>query len=293
MGPLHVGTDGGGSIRIPASFTGIFGLKPTFGRVPAFPHSPFGTLAHIGPMTRTVADAESMFRVLCEQDARDPCAVRPDYIEQQSPDGSQWSGKRVAFIERIAGIDVDPEVDGVVKSTLQKLEALGATVAPITLDDDVDIREIFRMHWYSGARQLARAFSNDDMARLDPGFREVVEESREFTLDECQDAAIRRIQISSRLEQLHDKFDVLVSATVPIKPFPVNQEVADPAHQRRWIDWAQYSYLFNLSQQPAASVPCGFTPDGCPVGLQIVGPRFSDYRLLGLCAGLEQALASA
>jgi len=243
-------------------------------------------------MTRTVADAELMFRVLCEHDSRDSFAIRPEYIEQRSPDASQWAGKRVAFIERMTGIDVDPDVDEVVKNTLHKLEASGATIDPITLDDDADIRDVFRMHWYSGARQLSRAFSNDDMERLDPGFREVVEESREFTLDEFQAAATRRVQINSRLEQLHDTYDVIVSPAVPIKPFPVNQEVADPVKQQRWIDWAQYSYLFNLSQQPAASVPCGFTPDGCPVGLQIVGPRFSDYRLLGLCAGLEEMLAS-
>lgn len=290
MGPLHIGTDGGGSIRIPASFAGIFGLKPTFGRVPAFPHSPFGTLAHIGPMTRTVADAELMLRVLCEHDARDSCAVRPDYIEQHDNDESHWKGKRVGFIERIPGIEVDPEIDMVVRSSITKLEELGATVENITIDD-TDIRDVFRMHWYTGARQMSHSFSNTDMNQLDQGLRKVIEESLNFALDDFLQAASRRIEISNNLERLHDAYDVLVSPAVPVKPMATGHEVSDPVQQKRWIDWAQYSYLFNLSQQPAASIPCGFTPDGCPVGLQIVGPRFSDYRLLRLCMALEPALA--
>lgn len=290
MGPLHIGTDGGGSIRIPASFTGIFGLKPTFGRVPTFPHSPFGTLAHIGPMTRTVADAELMLRVLCEHDGRDSCAVRPEYLEQHNDDASHWEGKRVGFIERVPGIDVDPEINMVIRAGLTKLEDLGAIVENITIDD-TDIRDVFRMHWYTGARKLSRSFSNADINQLDQGLQEVIEESLTFTLDDFLQAASRRIAISNNLERLHDTYDVLVSPAVPIRPMATNHEVSDPAWQKRWIDWAQYSYLFNLSQQPAASIPCGFTPDDSPVGLQIVTPRFSDYRLLRLCTMLESALA--
>lgn len=293
MGALHIGTDGGGSIRIPASFTGIFGLKPTFGRVPAYPPSVFGTLAHIGPMTRTAADAELMLRVLCEPDSRDWLAVRSELVEP-APAGEEprWQSRRVGYFHDLPGIEVAPEVDAAIRSALQRIEDMGAAVETIPLAD-LEARGEFRIHWYASARQLSRSFPAEAFEQLDPGLRTIIEEARAFSLDDYLDAVVRRGELGRRLQQLHDHYDVLVSAAVPVKPLPAGAEVSDATTQERWIDWAQYSYPFNLSQQPAASVPCGFTPDGCPVGLQLVGPRFSDHRLLRLCAQLEDVLGTA
>lgn len=290
MGALHVGTDGGGSIRIPASFTSTFGLKPTFGRVPAFPHSPFGTLAHIGPMTRTVADAELMLRVLSESDSRDPAAIAPDFLHQNDDDGAGWDGRRVAWLSGLPGIDIDADVDGVVRTAVERLAGLGADIEPITLDVE-EVHDVFRLHWYSGARQLVRSLPAGAMAEFDPGFRAIVEEAQTFTLDQYLDAMAARTRISATVQALHDHYDLIISAAVPVRPPRAGDEVTDPATQKRWTDWAPYSFLFNLTQQPAASVPCGFTADGCPVGLQVVGPRFADLRVLRRCAELESAFA--
>ncbi len=287
MGALHIGTDGGGSIRIPASFTSTFGLKPTFGRVPAFPHSPFGTLAHIGPMTRTVVDAELMLRVLSEPDSRDPAAIAPEFLDEGG-EAAGWDGRRVAWLSGLAGIDID--VDRVVRTAVERLAGLGANIEPITLEVE-DVHDVFRLHWYSGARQLVRSLPADAMAEFDPGFRAIVEEAQSFTLDQYLDAMAARTRISATVQALHDHYDLIISAAVPVRPPLAGEEVTDPATQKRWTDWAPYSFLFNLTQQPAASVPCGFTADGCPVGLQVVGPRFADFRVLRRCAELESAFA--
>lgn len=290
MGALHVGTDGGGSIRIPASFTSTFGLKPTFGRVPAFPHSPFGTLAHIGPMTRSVADAELMLRVLSEPDSRDPAAIPPDFLRESDDDDARWDGKRIAWLSDLPGVEMDPDVDRVVRTAVERLGTLGANVEPITLDVD-DVHDVFRLHWYSGARQLIRSLPAGAAAEFDPGFRAIVEEAQAFTLDQYLDAMAARTRISATVQALHDEYDLIISAAVPVRPPRAGEEVTDPTSQKRWTDWAPYSFLFNLTQQPAASVPCGFTADGCPVGLQVVGPRFADFRVLRRCAELEIAFA--
>lgn len=292
MGALHIGTDGGGSIRIPASFTGIFGIKPTLGRVPAYPPSVFASVAHIGPMTRTVADAELMLRVLCEPDSRDPWAVSPEVVEQQPPRDFGWRGTRVAYFDDLPGIDLDPDIEAVIRSAVDVIDDMGADIERVSLAD-FETRDNFRVHWYAGAGQLARSLPASAFPQLDPGLYTVIEEARAFSLDDYLDAVAERGSIARRLGALHDRYDVLVSPAVAVKPLPAGEEVADGTTQSRWIDWAQYAYPFNLSQQPAASVPCGFTPDGCPVGLQVIGPRFSDYRLLRLCAGLEQAFGTS
>jgi len=286
MGALHVGTDGGGSIRIPASFTATFGIKPTFGRVPAHPASVFGELAHIGPMTRTVADAELMLGVLCGHDSRDGFAIPPTMLPQAPPHEARWRSLRVGYVRDLPGTPVDPAVAAVIDAAVRRIEALGAVVEPLSLAD-LDTRETFRTLWWAGAGHLARHFPAADMARLDPGFRAIVEEARGLTLDDYLDALAHRRWIAQRLKAVHDDCDVLVSTAVAVPPPAAGEELSEPATQQRWIDWAGYSYPFNLSQQPAASVPCGFTPDGDPVGLQVAGPRFSDYHLLDLCAELE------
>lgn len=290
MGALHVGTDGGGSIRIPASFTSTFGLKPTFGRVPAYPHSPFGTLAHIGPMTRTAADAELMLRVLSQPDSRDPAAINPELLRETENGDAAWSGRRVAWLSGLPGIQFDPDVERVVRTAVARLGELGASVEPVTPDVE-DVHEVFRLHWYSGARQLVRTLPAAALAEFDPGFRAIVEEAQAFTLDQYLDAMAARTRIGTTVQALHDDYDLIISAAVPVRPPRAGDEVTDPATQKRWTDWAPYSFLFNLTQQPAASVPCGFTTDGCPVGLQVAGPRFADFRVLRHCAELERAFA--
>ncbi|HEX2478586.1 MAG TPA: amidase, partial [Geminicoccaceae bacterium] len=168
MGVLHVGSDGGGSIRIPAGFTGIFGLKPSFGRVPAWPASPFGTVAHIGPMTRTVSDAASMLNVLALPDSRDwfalPCDGRDYRIGLE--DGVR--GLRIAFSPTLGFVDVAPEVAALVAGAAEVFVELGAMVEQVdeVMADPIDI---FEPHWYVGAANLLRGFSAARRAKMDQG----------------------------------------------------------------------------------------------------------------------------
>ena len=291
MGALHIGTDGGGSIRIPAAFCGIFGVKPTFGRVPAYPASVFGTLAHIGPMTRSVADARLMLEVISQPDRRDWHAL-PGALEPIDPaDGQALAGARVGYLDTAASIATHPEVKAAFDNGLRRMESLGARVEPITLPFE-NAEEVFRILWYSGARHLAAGLSERQRSCLEPGFGEIVEQASAITLDDFLQANEERNAIGRQLRELHAGIDFIATPTVPIPPFAVGREVPPGQGMRRWHEWAPFSYPFNLTQQPAATLPCGMTADGLPIGLQLVADRYADSRLLSACEALEAELPS-
>ena len=286
MGALHIGTDGGGSIRIPAAFTGIFGLKPSFGRVPAAPLSPFGTVAHLGPMTRTVTDAALMLNVLAQPDPRDWFGLPPDGRDYRIglEDGVQ--GLRVAFSPDLGGAAVAPEVASLVAEAAHVFEELGARVEEADPGCG-DVAEVFRCHWYVGAANLMRGFSAEQRAIMDPGLQEIAAEGAATSLMDYLAAVGRRGELGAALRQFHQRYDLLLTPALPIVAFAAGQERPDPARQRRWTDWTPFSYPFNLTQQPAASVPCGLTAAGLPVGLQIVGPMHADALVLRAARAFE------
>jgi aspartyl-tRNA(Asn)/glutamyl-tRNA(Gln) amidotransferase subunit A len=288
MGALHLGTDGGGSIRIPASFSGIFGLKPSFGRVPAAPLSPFGTVAHLGPMTRSVADAALMLNVLALPDARDWLALPPDGRDYRIGLADGVRGLRIAFSPDLGHAAVMPEVARLVADAALAFEELGARVEQ-TDPGFGDLSEVFRSHWYVGAANLLRGFSAEQRAGMDPGLQEIAAEGAATSLMDHLAAVGRRGVLGAALRRFHEHYDLLLTPSVPIVAFAAGQECPEPAGQRRWIDWAPFSFPFNLSQQPAASVPCGLTAAGLPVGLQIVGPMHADALVLRAARAFESA----
>src|ERR1051325_813984 len=235
MGPLAVGTDGGGSIRIPSSFTGIFGIKPSFGRVPAWPLSPFGTVAHVGPMTRHVADAALMLSVMSLPDAIGVCADLGAGVDERHP-GFENAGP------------------------------------------------IFQTHWFSGAAALIRTVK--DRQPVDPGLLEMAEQGAKITAAELIDAQMKRGALGMHMNLFHRDYDLLVTPTLAVAAFDVGQETPVKG---RWTEWTPFTYPFNLTGQPAASIPCGLTKAGLPVGLQIVGPRFADALVLRAARAFETA----
>jgi aspartyl-tRNA(Asn)/glutamyl-tRNA(Gln) amidotransferase subunit A len=288
MGALHVGSDGGGSIRIPAGFTGIFGLKPSFGRVPAYPASPFGTVAHLGPMTRTVGDAALMLNVMALPDSRDWFALPYDGRDYRVGLEDGVRRLKVAFSPTFGFVQVEPEVaDLVAKAALAFVE-LGAIVEQVDalMADPI---EIFVPHWYVGAANLLRTFSEDQRAKMDEGLREIAAEGSRISLMDYLTAVRRRAELGAAMRRLHETYDLLLTPTLPLAAFAAGRERPDPASQPRWINWASFSYPFNLTQQPAASVPCGFTAAGLPVGLQIVGPMHGDALVLRAARAFEAA----
>ncbi len=286
MGALHIGSDGGGSIRIPAGFTGIFGLKPSFGRVPAWPASPFGTLAHIGPMTRTVADAALMLDVLALPDARDWYALPYDGRDYRIGLEDGVRGLRIAFSPALGYARVDPEVAEQVAGAARVFEQLGAHLDETDPGFENPI-ETFEVHWYAGAANLLRRFSDEQHALMDEGLRAIAAQGSAHSLQDYLAATDRRAALGEQMRAFHQSYDLLLTPTLPIPAFKAGEEIADPSTQKRWIEWTPFSYPFNLTQQPAATVPCGFTRAGLPVGLQIVGPMHADALVLRAARAFE------
>jgi aspartyl-tRNA(Asn)/glutamyl-tRNA(Gln) amidotransferase subunit A len=290
MGALAVGTDGAGSIRIPASFTGIFGLKPSFGRVPAWPLSLFGTVSHVGPMTRTVEDAALMLDVISEPDVRDWFALPHDDRHYLDGLNDGIAGLRIAFAPALGGARVNAEVAGIVERAVAAFGELGAHVVEAAPDLG-DVANVERTHWWAGATRVVHSMAPERRALADPGLLRIAEKGSGFTLADYLEAVEARGAIGAAIRQFHASYSILLTPTLPIPAFDAGR-LAPPQYgdvDGDWTVWAPFSYPFNLTQQPAASVPCGFTRDGMPVGLQIVGPMHDDRLVLRVARAFENA----
>ena len=286
MGPLAVGTDGGGSIRIPCSFTGLFGIKPSFGRVPAWPLSPFGTVAHVGPITRTVGDATLMLNVLAQPDARDWHALPYEPRDWRTGLEDGVRGLRIAFSSDLGYAKADADVVSLFRKAVSVFEELGAKVeekSPGFENPD----PIFRTHWFSGAALLLKGIPKEKHGLIDAGLREVAAIGDKLSAHEVLDAQMKRGALGAHMNLFHRDYDLLLTPTLAVAAFDVGKEF--PEGRKRWIDWTPFSFPFNLTQQPAASIPCGLTKAGLPVGLHIVGPRYNDALVLRAARAFETA----
>ncbi|MER7106317.1 amidase [Streptomyces sp. NPDC000229] len=288
-GALSLGTDGGGSIRIPASFCGVFGLKPTYGRVPVYPASPFGTLSHTGPMTRDAADAALLLDVISGDDWRDWSHLGP-----ARPVGATLQegvkGLRIAYSASLGGqVAVHPEVASAVRAAVERLAGLGAYVEEA--DPDIaDPVDAFHTLWFSGAARLVQRLGREQRESLDPGLREVAEQGARYSALEYLAAVDVRTALGRRMGRFHSSYDVLVTPTLPLTAFDAGVEA--PNGSRRWTAWTPFTYPFNLTQQPAASVPVGTDGDGLPVGLQLVAARHRDDLVLRAAHALYECGAA-
>jgi aspartyl-tRNA(Asn)/glutamyl-tRNA(Gln) amidotransferase subunit A len=291
MGAWSVGTDGGGSVRIPAGFCGIVTIKPTRGLVPLWPASPFGTLSHVGPMTRDVTDAALMLDVLTGFDPRDPTAL-------PTPTGSFLDGLeggvrglRIAFSPDLGYVRNDPEVEAAVRAAADVFAAAGARVEEVGpgFSDPVDE---FHVLWFSGAARVVESYGEGAVDRVDPGLRRAAEAAAGYTVRDYMTAAATSVDLGVRMGLFHRTYDLLLTPTLPIPAFPTGRAGADVPpdwNSPHWTSWTPYTYPFNMTQQPAASVPCGLTAAGLPVGLQIVGPRHADALVLRAARAYERS----
>ncbi|TDD87156.1 amidase [Actinomadura rubrisoli] len=287
MGTWSIGTDGGGSVRVPASFTGTVGFKPTGGLVPMYPPGSNGLLSHRGPITLSVLDAAILLDVIARPDIRDWAAL------------PVRDGSFVAGIEAgIAGLSIgyspdlgygrnDPEVEELVSAAVEVLAGLGARVSRIEplFDDPIDA---FQTMWCAGIARTLQAYPAGDLGRLDPLLLEYAERGRETTALAYLDAMAVCADLGLRMARFHESYDVLVTPTVPTVAFPAGQNGPSPAQSRVWASWTPYTYPFNMTRQPALSVPCGLTRSGLPVGLQVVGARHQDGRVLRVGRAYEK-----
>ena len=286
IGPLHLGSDGAGSIRIPCAFTGLFGLKPSFGRVPAYPLSPMGLLAHIGPIARTVADAALMLTVLSAPDHRDPYALpseNRDYLDGLEDGVRGW---RIAYSPTLGYARVDREIAASVAEAVRNFETLGAIVEEVDAIFPSPREAIFTL-WAAGAALLLSSYPADERALVDPGLVATAAEGERISAVDYLRADLVRTALGQQMAAFHQKYDLLLTPMMPVPALPVGQDLNDPATERHWIDWSPFSYPFNMTRQPAASIPCGLTRAGLPIGLQIVGPLYADDRVLRAARAFE------
>ncbi|WP_353942762.1 amidase [Streptomyces sp. HUAS MG91] len=288
-GPLSLGTDGGGSVRIPAAFCGVFGLKPTYGRVPLYPASAFGTLAHVGPMTRTAADAALLMDVISGPDPRDWSGLGPAVGGFREGIQGGVRGLRVAFSPSLGGqVAVRAPVAAAVRSAVERLAGLGAYVEE-TDPDFTDPVEAFHTLWFSGAARVTQRLSAAQRELLDPGLREICAQGARMSALDYLAAVDVRMELGRRMGVFHSTYDVLVTPTLPVTAFEAGVEVPRGSGLRRWTGWTPFTYPFNLTQQPAATVPVGVDGDGLPVGLQVVGARHQDGLVLRVAHALYEA----
>jgi aspartyl-tRNA(Asn)/glutamyl-tRNA(Gln) amidotransferase subunit A len=287
-GPLHLGTDGAGSVRIPAHFCGVVGFKPTFGTVPYSPTPNNGSLSHVGPITRSVADAELMLEVMAGEHALDPTSHPGGYSRASRTD---FRNLRIAFSPDLGHARVDPEVASVVASAIKQFEILGARVELETpnwgpLGPDL-IRAIWQGAFISYAGNVSR------QQAMDPGLVACIRDGAGATWRDISAALGRRLSYATDVGRwFEDGWDLLVTPSASTVAFEHGRQLPPhwPPHDWDWLAWAEFSYPFNLAHCPAVSIPCGLSKDGLPIGLQIVGKRFSDALVLGAAAAfLEQA----
>lgn len=285
MGAVSLGTDGGGSVRIPAAFTGTTTIKPTYGRVPHSPASPFGTLAHVGPMTRTVTDAALLLDVIAGFDARDPWALAASAHSSMSMLGLGVAGLRIAASPTLGYVStVHPEIAAAFDVAARVFADLGARVEQAD-PGFADPVEDFQVLWFSGA---AKVIEHLDASQIDPGLAEVAEAGARYSALDYLGASAARNELGALMGAFHTRYDLLLTPCLPIPAFEVGQEVPTGWHDPRWTSWTPYTYPFNMTQQPAASIPCGFTSDGLPIGLQIIGARHDDGRVLAAAHAYQQ-----
>jgi len=286
--PMALGTDGGGSIRIPAAFAGVYGLKPSFGRVPAWPLSPFGTVAHIGPMSRHVEDAALMMDELSKPDARDWHSLPYDPVDYSHKLKRDVRDMVFAYSPKLGfDVAVEDDVARLVKAAVGKLRKAGAKVVEVD-PGFKDPAATFRTIWWLGVRGAFGHLGEEKLALLDPALRDVAQQSKSISIDEMIAATKARGELGSFMRQFMEKYDALLTPTLPITAFEAGKlQPGDQDNHGKWVNWTPFSYPFNLTQQPAASVPVGLAKNGLPVGLHIVGRMFEDKKVLRISAAVE------
>jgi aspartyl-tRNA(Asn)/glutamyl-tRNA(Gln) amidotransferase subunit A len=293
LGPIGVGTDGAGSVRIPAAFCGNFGLKPSFGRVPAYPLSPFGSVAHLGPHTMSVMDAALMMNVMKRPDARDWTSLPYDPVDYTSGLNDGIKGLRIAYSPTLGfAQNVHPEIASAVADAVKVLESLGAHVEQIDpgFEDPLDITTGL---WFLGAWTVWNTLTAAQQSVADPDFKAEAELGARLTALEIQQLNQRRGVLGSMMRQFMQGFDLLVTPAVAVPAFDALPAGHSPLSPASMLGWTPFSYPFNLTQQPASTIPCGLTQDGLPMGLQFVGPMFGDALVLRASKAYENTRAIA
>ncbi|WP_151448241.1 amidase [Lacisediminimonas profundi] len=291
MVPLADGTDMGGSLRCPANFCNVVGLRPSAGRVPQLPaQDAWSTMSVSGPMARNVQDLALYLSVMAGFDARDPIAIEGDGAQFRAPLARDFKGVRVAWSPDLGGIPVDPRVTAVLQAQRQLFEDLGCVVEDVT-PDLRDATEIFMT-----LRALDFELRLGPLMDAHPGVLKDtvvwnIEEGRKLTGPQIARAYKLRTQLFERMHRFMEKYEFLLCPVNQVPPFAIDQPYIteiDGVQMENYIDWMRSCFSITVTSHPAMSLPCGFTDEGLPVGLQVVGRHRDDFGLLQLGYAFEQ-----
>jgi aspartyl-tRNA(Asn)/glutamyl-tRNA(Gln) amidotransferase subunit A len=286
--PFALGTDGGGSIRIPCSLSGLAGIKGHFGRVPVWPASATPTLAHVGPIARSMQDAALLFSAIAGYDARDPFSVAGPVPDVMGGAQASVKGLRIAYSPTFGYAKPDPSVVEVVEEAVRKLETLGCDVEQVDRIFDKDPIDLWTAEFYAGVGIKLRHFVENQRDILDPAVADVLERALSQDMRNYYTKVFERYAFRDQVRTFFEKYDVLVSPVVPVSSLDVGVNI--PAHlaDRNLVSWVYYTYPFNLTGQPAGTVCAGVAGDGMPVGLHIVGRALGEYDVVRLGAAYER-----
>jgi aspartyl-tRNA(Asn)/glutamyl-tRNA(Gln) amidotransferase subunit A len=288
FGPLHIGTDAGGSVRIPAAFCGLVGLKPSFGRVPQWPLGAFASVACAGPMTRTVRDNALMFSAMARHDLRDPFSLPDDPQDWRRGIEDGVAGMRVALVRRL-GFEPPLDADGeaALVGAAKLLEEQGAIVEEA--DPDLpDTRAIFGRVWGVALARLVAITPEAKRPLLDAGLAEVAEREGDMLATDFLGAEALRIEAAHAMARFHQRYDLVLTACTPTAAFAADQPTIRPT-EALWRDWAPWTFAFNLTRQPAISVPIGLDEHGMPRAVQLAAALYRDDLVFRAARALERA----
>ena len=286
--PFAVGTDGGGSLRIPASLTGLVGLKAQFGRVPVWPTSATPTLAHVGSLARNVVDAALLTTAISGHDPRDPFAVAGPVPDLLGAAQASVAGLRVAWSATLGYARPDPEVAAIARTAALALADQGAVVEEIDTVFETDPADLWTAEFYAGIGTRLRGILETRRDLLDPAVADVLDAALAQEMRGYYESVFARYALRDRMVRFFADHDVLLSPTLPISSLEAGRNIPEGLGDRSLVSWAFYTYPFNLTGQPAASVCAGLAADGMPVGLQIVGRTLGEADVVRTAAAIER-----
>jgi len=288
MAVLNLGTDGGGSIRMPAGFCGVFGIKPTHALVPMYPPGVSGLLSHLGPLTPTVRDSAYMMSAMAVPSPLDIYPTQKNATSWIADIESGVAGLRIAYSPDFGHAQVDPEIAAATQRSVDSLVSLGAIVEEVTIDFS-DCREAFLTLWDAAIGRTLIGVPREQWKLSDPGLVATCERGQLITAQQFLDADAIRAQATLKLSRLLTTYDILISPQLPLTAFPIGSDVADPSSQSHWVDWTPFTYPINMTRHPAATVPNGLASNGLPMAVQLVGRHFDDRLVLQVARALEIA----
>lgn len=284
--PYAIGTDGGGSIRIPASLTGLFGIKAQFGRVPVYPTSATPTLAHVGPLTRNVQDSCKILKIISGKDFRDPFTVTEivpiyeNFIKEKKIYKIAWSptlgyGKN------------DRNIEDILLKAVKNLSSLGHEIDTVDKVLDTDPVNLWNAEFYAGVGTRLKGTIESAPNLIDSAVLEVLKIAISQKMNDYYNLVFERYLFREKMRTFFEKYDLLITPTLPCAAFEVGLNVPKNMPEKNIVSWVSYTYPFNLTGQPAASINAGFTKENLPVGMQIISNNNREIDIFNICKQFE------